>query len=161
MQIIKKGSIVEDSWQLLGMEEPLVDGNNIVPFSRWQAEREQLLAHKGQLGLLMSGGDDLDAVVRDMAHFTVIALSFERFADGRSYSYARLLRERYNYSGELRAVGDVQRDQLNYMKRCGFDSFVMAEGQNIEASLKAFDEFSNYYQTAADQAQPIYRQRLS
>ena len=159
MQIIKNHSIVEDSWQLLDMEEALSNGDIIVPLARWQAEREQLLAHNGQVGVRINGGDDLQLISNDLASIPLIALSFERFADGRSYSYARLLKERYHYKGELRAIGDVLRDQLNYMSRCGIDSFVLRDDQDIQDALHAFDEFSDYYQTAADQAQPIYRQR--
>ena len=159
MQIIKNRSIVDDSWQLLEMDDTLVSGDIIVPLARWLAEREQLLAHNGQVGVQISGGDNLESLAKDLKNIPLIALTFERFADGRSYSYALLLRERHNYQGELRAIGDVLRDQLNYMKRCGIDSFVLREDQDIQDALRAFDEFSAHYQTAADQAQPIYRQR--
>lgn len=159
MQIIKNRSIVEDSWKLLEMDDALVDGDIIVPLARWKAERETLQAHNGQVGVRINGGDSLESISKDLSQIPLIALGFERFADGRSYSYARLLRERYNYQGELRAIGDVLRDQLNYMKRCGIDSFVLREDQDIQDALRAFNEFSAHYQTAADQAQPIYRQR--
>jgi len=159
MQIIKNRSIVEDNWQLLGADDPLQNGDIIVPFSRWQAEREQLLSHQGKLGVQISGGEDLKALAKDLQHFQLIALSFERFADGRCYSYARLLRERFSYTGELRAIGDVLHDQLAYMERCGIDSFVMRDDQNLAAALHAFGVFSDHYQTAADLAQPIQRQR--
>ena len=159
MQVIKNRSIVDDSWQLLEMDDTLVTGDIIVPLARWLAEQEALQAHNGQVGVLISGGDNLEPLKKQLGQIPLIALSFERFADGRSYSYARLLRERFHFKGELRAVGDVLRDQLNYMKRCGFDSFVMREDQDIQDALRAFDEFSEHYQTAADQAQPIYRQR--
>lgn len=159
MQIIKNRSIVEDSWHLLGPEDAPSDGDVIVPFARWQAEREQLLSHHGKLGVQISGGQDLKTLAKDLQHFQIIVLSFERFADGRCYSYARLLRERFSYTGELRAVGDVLHDQLAYMERCGIDSFALRDDQDLAAALRAFDAFSAHYQTAADQAQPIARQR--
>lgn len=159
MQIIKNRSIVEDNWQLLGSDEPLQSGDIIVPLARWQAERELLIGRQGQLGAQISGGEDLKALAKDLQHFQLIALSFERFADGRCYSYARLLRERFNYRGELRAVGDVLHDQLAYMERCGIDSFVMRDDQDLVTALHAFEVFSAHYQTAADLAQPIQRQR--
>lgn len=159
MQIIKNHEIIEDSWQLLGMDEPLVEGDIIVPFERWQAERAQLLAHSGLIGVNIDGGQLLSELVNDLSHFSIVALNFKVFGDGRAYSYAHLLRERHHYTGELRAVGDVLHDQLGYMMRCGIDSFMMQEGQNLEESLTAFNEFSAHYQTAADRAEPIYRQR--
>ncbi len=159
MQIIKNRAIVEDSWQLLEMDEPLVEGNIIVPFERWLSEREQLLAHSGSLGVKMSGGQALSELVKDLEQFDIIALDFEKFSDGRGYSYARLLRERYHYSGELRAVGDVLHDQLAYMERGGINSFVLHSGQDAQDALRAFNDFPAYYQTAADKVEPIHQQR--
>lgn len=86
----------------------------------------------------------------------LIALDFPAFKDGRCYSHARLLRERYDYQGELRAVGDVLRDQLFFMKRCGIDSFQLRSDKDMEDALNAFNDFSVKYQTAADGAPPIY-----
>ena len=159
MQIIKNRTVVEDSWQLLGMDDPLIEGDIIVPFERWQAEREQLLAHNGSVGVKISAGQKLSEVVDSLPHFKIIALEFEKFSDGRGYSYAHLLRERYHYSGEIRAVGDVLHDQLAYMARCGIDSFMLCDGQDLQEALRAFDDFSLHYQAAIDVAEPIYRQR--
>ncbi len=159
MQIIKNRALVEDSWKLLEMDEPLVEGNIIVPFERWLSEREQLLAHNGSLGVKIEGGQALSELVKDLDQFDIIALNFEKFADGRGYSYARLLRERYHYSGDLRAVGDVLHDQLAYMERCGINSFMLHSDQDAQDALRAFNEFTAYYQTAADNVEPIHQQR--
>ncbi len=161
MQIIKNRTIVEDNWQLLGMDEPLVNGNIIVPFKRWQTAREQLLTHNGSVGIKISAGQALSEVVESLAQFDVIALEFEKFSDGRGYSYARLLRERHHYTGEIRAVGDVLHDQLGYMARCGINSFMLCDGQDLQEALHAFDDFSIHYQAVTDNIEPIYYQRLN
>jgi len=89
-----------------------------------------------------------------------VAVHFPQFADGRGYSLGRLLRERYGWRGELRAIGDVLRDQLFYLTRCGFDAFDLREDQDLQAALSAFDDFSESYQTAVDQRQPLFRRRI-
>ena len=96
--------------------------------------------------------------IRDR-YFIIIALDFPTFKDGRSYSHARLLRERYKYEGELRAIGDVLQDQLFFMKRCGIDSFKVRDDKNIEEALKSFKDFSVRYQAAADDDATISSQR--
>ncbi len=90
----------------------------------------------------------------------VIAVNFPKFGDGRGYSIARLLRERYGYKGELRAVGEVARDHLQAMSRCGFDAFQLREGEDVQEALAAFDDFSDSYQATAAQPQPLFRRRL-
>jgi uncharacterized protein (DUF934 family) len=87
----------------------------------------------------------------------VIALEFDQFKDGRSYSLARLLRERYKFNGQIRAVGDVLHDQLFYMRRCGVDAFELRPDRSAEDALRAFKEFSVTYQAAADDTRPLYR----
>jgi uncharacterized protein (DUF934 family) len=94
-----------------------------------------------------------------LAHLSLVALDFPTFKDGRAYSTARLLRERYQYKGELRAVGNVLRDQFLFMVRCGFDAFEVATEQEADAWKKAMDAFSVWYQVAADDRQPAARLR--
>jgi uncharacterized protein (DUF934 family) len=88
-------------------------------------------------------------------------VNFPKFADGRGYSTARLLRERYGYHGEIRAIGDVLHDQLFFMKRCGFDAYAVRADKDIEAALAGFDDFSDAYQAAVDQPQPLFRRRAA
>ena len=109
---------------------------------------------------IVIGGDPLEEAVADLAHFQLIALDFPVFRDGRNYSHARLLRERYGYRGELRAVGDVLHDQLFYLRRCGIDSFQVRADKDIEEALRGLSDFSITYQTAADGAIPVYKNRL-
>lgn len=88
-----------------------------------------------------------------------VEVNFPKFSDGRGYSIARLLRERYGYRGELRAVGDVQRDQLSYLSRVGFDAFLLREGEEAAAALSALAEFSEAYQASVDRPLPLFRRR--
>ena len=162
MRVIKDNLIIEDEWQRLkeiDVIEELPQGKVIMPFAYWQANRDQLIAQNKKYAVCINGDNETEEVVKDMDHFELIALDFPAFTDGRSYSHARLLRERYGYTGELRAVGDVLRDQLFFMQRCGIDSYQVREDKNIEDALKAFTEFSVKYQTAADQVQPVYKLR--
>ena len=160
MKIIKDKKILEDSWQLLfEVESSLPDGDVMLPFAYWKEHQSDLEAHSGQVTVFLNGADELDDVVPHIQQFELIGLQFPAFADGRSYSHARLLRDRYGFSGELRALGDVLRDQLFYMLRCGIDSFALREDKDFEDVMVAFDEFSVTYQTAADGALPIYKVR--
>ena len=162
MQVIKHRQIVTDDWQRLTDIKPgdeLPSGKLIMPFAYWQANREKLVAMNKQYAVCINGDHETEEVARDLAHFELIALEFPAFKDGRCYTHARLLRERYAYSGELRAVGDVLRDQLFFMERCGIDSFEVRADKDIHDALKAFTEFSVKYQTAADRAVPIYKLR--
>jgi len=167
LQVIKDKQIVEDSWQrLIEVDDDqalpvgdLPEGDIIVPFKYWQAHQQALQERAGKLAVCLDGDDETEEVAKQSAQFELIALNFPAFTDGRSYSHARLLRERYGYQGELRAVGDVLRDQLFFMQRCGIDSYQLREDKDIEDALNAFDEFSVKYQTAADGAEPIYKYR--
>jgi len=103
--------------------------------------------------------DDLAAFAERIGKLRVIAVNFPKYGDGRGYSIARLLRERYGYKGELRAVGVVARDHLQHMAQCGFDSFLLREGEDAQAALAAFDDFSEAYQASAAQPVPLFRRR--
>ena len=162
MQVIKHRQIITDDWQRLTDIKPgdeLPSGKVIVPFAWWQAIRERLIAENKKYAVCINGDHETEDVASDLEYFELIALEFPAFKDGRCYTHARLLRERYGYQGELRAVGDVLRDQLFFMERCGIDSFEVRPDKNIEDALKAFTEFSVKYQTAADRAVPIYKLR--
>ncbi len=164
MQIIKDNKIVEDDWVRiteLENDSPLPEGKVIIPFKYWLANREQLINLDKKFAVCADADDEAEEIAKDLAHFELIALDFPKFADGRSYSNARLLRDRYGYQGELRAMGDVLQDQLFYMHRCGFNAFQLREDKDINAAMKAFNDFTVKYQTAADGAQPVYRLRKS
>ena len=105
--------------------------------------------------------DDLAALAARIGALGIIAINFQKYGDGRGYSIARQLRGRYGYRGELRAVGVVARDHLQQMAQCGFDSFLLREGEDAQAALAAFDDFSEAYQANAAQPVPLFRRRAA
>ncbi len=164
--IIRHRKVVTDSWQLLKPRAdgsaPLIpeSGDIIVSLAVWLDQRNVLLPRPGRLGVWLDGDDELALIAEDLKNFGVVAVHFPQFTDGRGYSLGRLLRERYGWRGELRAIGDVLRDQLPYLSRCGFDAFDLRADQDPQAALSAFDDFSEAYQTAVDQQQPLFRRRI-
>jgi len=162
VRVIKDNQIIEDSWARIDTIEAgqvLPEGDIIVPFSYWKQNRDALKGRAGNLAVCLNGDDRVEELAADIAQFSLIALDFPAFRDGRCYSHARLLRDRYGFKGDLRAVGDVLRDQLFYLKRCGFSSFFIRHDKDIHDALKAFNDFTVKYQTAADGALPVYRLR--
>jgi uncharacterized protein (DUF934 family) len=160
MQIIKDRKIVEDNWLHLDDEAAdLVLGDITVTLARWQAEHESLVKHDGNLGLRLSGDDPLEEIIPDLDKFELVVLNFPAFTDGRCYSFARLLRDRYDYKGEIRAQGDILHDQLFYMSQCGINSFEMANSHRLSDAMAAFDDFSESYQTTVLKPDPLYRRR--
>ncbi len=109
--------------------------------------------------LRLEPGDDPAGVADRLGGVARVEVNFPKFTDGRGYSIARLLRERYGYRGELRAVGDVLRDQIFYLSRVGFDGFLLREDQDLEESLGALNDFSEAYQASAERPQPLFRRR--
>ncbi|SDS13000.1 Uncharacterized conserved protein, DUF934 family [Halopseudomonas litoralis] len=162
-QIIKGNRVVEDAWQLLPKDTNTDDltntGNIIVPLALWLEHAHALKARDGGLGIWLDADEEAEVIADDLQHFQVIALSFPVFSDGRNYSNARLLRDRYGYEGELRAIGDVLRDQLFFMHRCGFDAYALREDHDPHAALASLNDFSEVYQAATDQPLPLFRRR--
>ncbi len=156
-RIIKNRQIIEDPWQTIADDAELLPGPALVSLARWTRERVALLARGEPLGVQLPNTTNIADLTVDLPHWQVVALEFPKFADGRAYSQARLLRERYGYAGEIRAVGDVLRDQLAFMARSGFDAFAVRADRSLEDALAAFSEFSESYQPAADQPLPLYR----
>jgi|SRR5687767_15619208 uncharacterized protein (DUF934 family) len=147
------GRTLSDPWRLLAEGEDIPElGPVLVPLRRWLAERDRLLARSEPVGILLQSSEGPADLPGDLRRVSLIALEFPKFTDGRPYSTARLLRERYGYAGELRATGAVLRDQLQFLRRCGFDSFEVAKREAGEAIAEAFGEISVSYQAAADEA---------
>ena len=165
-QLIKHGVATTDSWQILDLaagESPetvaLPDGDVIFPLAVWQARKDEIVS-RPTIGLLLQPADRVEDVAGDLASFNLIAVNFPKFVDGRGYSTAALLRQRYGYTGELRAVGDVLHDQLFFMRRVGFDSYALKDGKSLDYAITAgFKPFTEAYQGATDQAQPYFRRR--
>ena len=156
-RIIKNRQIVEDRWQHLADDAELPAGPVIVSLAYWKQQRTALLERGEPIGVRLPNTVNPAELAEDLPKIAVVALEFPKFADGRAHSQARLLRERHGYRGEIRAVGDVLRDQLFFMARNGFDAFELRADRSLEDALKAFDEFTVAYQPAADQPQPLYR----
>ena len=167
--LIKERRIVADTWRRLELgpkgELPEVPagGKVIVPLALWLARRGELAsrAEAGTLGVWLDANEGPEAIADDARRFVLVAVNFPKFGDGRGYSIARLLRERYRYAGELRAVGDVLHDHLHFMKQCGFDSFALREDQDAQAALSALDTFSEGYQTSFLRPLPLFRRRIA
>ena len=139
------GRVITDEWIALDDEAPLSQGKLLVGLARWQAESEAIAAAAEAIGVRIPNTADVEALT-DTRRWSLIALEFPKFTDGRAYSQARLLRERLGFGGELRATGEVLRDQLFYMRRCGFDRFEIAPRYQAAQLAAAFDDFSTAYQ---------------
>ena len=167
-RIIKNGQIVDDPWQIVRLDGEqtaesifLPDQPALLPLAVWLTRRNEILAGKTQTGVWLDSSEGPEAIAGDLEHFAVIGVNFPKFTDGRGYSSARLLRDRYSYRGEIRAIGDVLQDQLFYMKRCGIDAYALRQDKDIEAALASLRDFSESYQAAADQPQPLFRRRTA
>jgi uncharacterized protein (DUF934 family) len=162
-QIIKNGQILNETWQLLPKEISLQElpnsGDLIVPLALWLEHQHALLARDGGLGVWLDAEEEIESIADALQHFQVVALRFPAFTDGRHSSSAYLLRTRHAYKGEIRAIGDILRDQLWALKRCGFDAFALREDKDPLDALKAFEEFSEVYQASFDQPVPLFRRR--
>ena len=162
MRLIRARRLVEDTWQHVATADALPpDGDLIIPLPVWQRAKSALLQRSGKLGLRLTSDAEPTSIAEELGNFTLIAIEFPKFTDGRGYSLARLLRERLGFEGELRAVGDVLRDQLAYMERCGFDAFELRQDKSLEEALGGFDELSVHYQGASDDPRPLFRRRRS
>ena len=147
MPIIKKGEWISDEWISVDDETELpAEGDVLVSLSRYQENTEALTAREGKLGVRLEASEAPEAIADVVGSFDLITVDFPAFKDGRGYSYARLLRERFGYTGELRAVGNVLRDQLSLMWRCGFDSFHVNQSITPEVFAESIGELTLVYQ---------------
>ncbi len=146
-----KPQAVADDWTHVADEAPLPAGAPAtVSLARWKAEQPTLARRNAPLGVRLESHERAGAIAGDLPYLALVALDFPKLADGRAYSTARLLRERYGYAGELRATGQVLHDQLFAMARCGFDSFEFAPGADTLAIPRALEEITVVYQPGAD-----------
>jgi uncharacterized protein (DUF934 family) len=159
-RLIRQREIVSDEWRYadedpLGRERAL-----ILPFARWKEERERWWLWDGRLGVRVGPADPVGALEQDFLRLALVAIEFGSMAEGRGYSQAQLLRKRYKFAGELRAVGNVKRDQLFFLARCGFDSFELPPEEDLEGALASFNDFSVAYQSAVDLGLSLERRVL-
>lgn len=172
--LIRNRQIAADSWRLLDDAAPWVAvgedgfvpefpaaGGLIVPLALWRLRREDLLDRGEPVGVRLAAGEGPEAIAPALEQLALVAVHFPKFSDGRGLSTARLLRERYGYEGEVRAIGDVLRDQLPFLERSGFDAFALRDDQDPEAALAAFGELSDAYQGTVTEPLPLFRRRLA
>lgn len=158
-KVIIDRAIVDNQWLRLEaetLEAELPGGKIIVPLAYWQSHRDTLLS-RGDVAVWLAPGEEPKDLEDDLGALPLVAIHFPAFKDGRGYSYARELRTRYGFKGEVRATGDVLRDQLFYMTRCGFNAFEVREDRSIEEALEGLKDFSVTYQGDVNEPRPLYR----
>lgn len=161
--LIKNNALVNDEWMVLRLHEgeaansvTVPAGKVIVPLPVWRCQHEALQGRK-ELGLWLASFERADDLQDDINRFPVIAVDFHKFTDGRGYTLAYRLRQQIGFRGELRAMGDILRDQLFYLKRVGFDAFEVRADKDAQDALNGLGDFSLSYQASTDNAQPLYR----
>ncbi|MGV8996373.1 MAG: DUF934 domain-containing protein [Parvibaculaceae bacterium] len=151
MQLIKNGALVADEWTTLADDaEAPATGSVIVSLDRFKLEQNSLLARKGKLGIRLKSGEEPAQIADFLDRLSLVALEFPAYRNGRAYSYAYLLRERFNFKGELRAVGAVLRDQFNYLTRVGFDTLEVRDNITVDIFKLSTSAFQHDYQPSAD-----------
>lgn len=165
-EIIKDKAIVDDDWTVLTLKEGDVPesvvvpaGKTIVPLTVWQAQCASLRG-RADIGVWIASHERPEVLKEDVAQLPVIAVDFPKFSDGRGYSIAYNLRARLGFAGELRAIGDVLRDQMFYMQRVGFNAFATREDRSIHDALKSLSDFSEAYQASLDEKMPLFRRHV-
>lgn len=149
-RIIRNGKIVEDDWRRIDPENAPAfapaagETGLIIPLARYMAWREagQLPAEPCRIGVLLGPDDAPESVQPFLSQLALVAVHFPAFTDGRGYSLGRLIRMRYAFAGELRAVGDILRDQLYFLKQCGFNAFELRPDQPLDEAVSAFDDYA-------------------
>ncbi len=160
MPLIKNGALADDAWIDAGDDETLTDQASVVSLQRWQRDTEALRARNAPLGLRLDAGESPEAIADDIDQFDLIKLNFPAFKDGRAYSYARMLRQRYGYARELRATGNVLRSQLQFMHRVGFDAFEVDDRITPEIYAEEISRLHEVYQPSADDEHTVFDKRL-
>ncbi len=156
--LINQNAILNDEWHLLdSADEASSLVNAIVSGDFALNNAEAVMAAK--CGILLTPDAQLEDYKALLSAVPLVAIEFPAFADGRGYSLARLLKERYQFEGEIRAIGDVLIDQLFFMKRCGFDTYALKDGLSAEKALNYFQTFQDPYQMAYDKKDPLFRRK--
>lgn len=159
-KVIRNQKIVEDDWTTIADDAEIpTSGRVILSLKRWQEVRDALKTGDVVAGVRIPNTVDLATLWDQLKDRPLIAIEFPAFGDGRAFSQARLLRERYGYKGEIRAVGDVVRDQIFFMHRTGIDTIVPRADQDLQDCLKAFRDFTVPYQGSADLPVSVFQRR--
>ncbi|MGI6244927.1 MAG: DUF934 domain-containing protein [Pseudochelatococcus sp.] len=154
MALFRNGAFVEDEWRFIDSDAPLpAAGAVVLGKARYLAERDALVGRVDPIGLVLQSGETLEGLEQDVRRFALIALDIPKYNDGRAYSVARILRDRLGYRGELRARGEVLRDQVHALHRCGFDALDVTHAGTAEALRTGAVVFvSEHYQPASAEA---------
>jgi len=153
-RLLRNGQIVDDEWSYLAEASGNAAAALILTFAEWQNEREKWLSVDRRLGVVLQPVHRVELLAPDIARFDLIGAEFSGPSEGRGYSQARLLREHWKFSGELRALGYVRRDQLFFLARCGFNSFELADA-DLKDAAAALSTFSTAYQPSNDAGLPL------
>ena len=160
MPIVKNGVVIDDPWVVIADDAPLpVSRPVIVSLARWIAGRDALRARNGLVGVRLKTAELAEDIADDLEHLSLVAIEFPAIGDGRGYTTGRLLRERYGFSGELRAVGPLVRDVFLFLHRCGFDAIEARDAVEAAAWPQAVGAITVAYQNAADHGAPRLRRR--
>lgn len=164
-KLTKIGEIQTDDWQVQAKDAALtlaqVAEGKWLLHAKWYLENKDSVSLNSNLGLWLDSDEEAASIADVATRVPVIGVNFPVFTDGRGFSIGRTLRERYGFSGELRALGNFMQDQLFYLKRCGFDAFVVSNEANIESMARSLRDFSDFYQAAVDQPVPLFRRRMA
>jgi uncharacterized protein (DUF934 family) len=152
-KLIKDAQLLEDNWLALDADSECAEAGRILSLSQWES-----LSDKAGSAVQLEPGQAPAPLLDHLNDIALVAVNFPVFTDGRGFSYARELRER-GYQGELRAVGEFIRDQLHYLKRSGFNAFQFASDTEAETAVASLNDFSEHYQAAIDEPQPLFRRR--
>jgi uncharacterized protein (DUF934 family) len=160
MPLIRNGKVVDDVWAYVEDGHELSPGGCLtVSLGRFLSEHDVLVARNRSIGVRLAVSDDPALLAPHLDRIHVIELQFPKYTDGRALSQAQLLRRRFGYKGEIRAIGQVLRDQLRLMIRCGFDAMIIDEADAAAVYDFSAQEFSEFYQAASDTADTIFLKR--
>ena len=164
-KLINKNAVIDNPWTVIKAStgpdilQVVLGKNFIVPLQLWKLYQEELNEYDGNIAVWLDSDENPEQITGELDSLPLISLNFPVFSDGRSYTNARELRQKYSFKGEVRAIGDVLRDQLYYMAQCGFDTFEIRHDQETELCLDAFKDFETCYQSTITQPTPLFRRR--
>ena len=160
-KLIKSGAYAQDAYAPVADDALLPDGPVLVSLARFNKDRDTLLARNTPVGIRLQSSENPEQLGKDVHHFALIALEFPKFRDGRAFSWARILRTRLGFTGEIRAVGDFLYDQVNYQHRVGFDAWEVPDNFTVEMFHRALTEMTNVYQPSTDGKKTIRELRAA
>jgi len=151
--LISDKDLIEDDWYRVAVDYKISPGDKVIlSLDRLLQQGDQLITMRIALGAELEPAAAVEELLPFLEHLEIVVLRFDNFADGRAFSQARLLRDRYAYRADIRAVGDVHCDQLSFMQRCGFNQFQLGDNEDIEFAFRSFGNISLHYQSEFNQA---------